>query len=133
MFTKKKIKYFLLSLFVLLLVGCATTGSDSLRLETEETVSNRIKIGTTTKDEIREYFGAPLTTSFTSEGADIWTYELSRMQSNIANLHPYSRILLGGATGVKKTLTVLFDDNDKVRRFNMSESDVKSRTGILNQ
>lgn len=47
------------------LAGCAGTGNDSLRSETEATVSTKIVDGKTTKDEVRSMFGSPLKTEFT--------------------------------------------------------------------
>jgi len=54
------------------LAGCAGTGNDSLRSETEATVSTKIAEGKTTKDDVRTMFGSPMKTEFTDGGLEIW-------------------------------------------------------------
>ena len=133
MFDLKKIKYTLVCLVSITLFGCATAGNDSLRLESEASVNNKIKVGLTTKNEVKTIFGVPITTSYTDGGSEIWKYELSKMKADVASYIPIVSFFAASSSGIKKELVVLFNDNDTVRKFNMSESDLKVRTGVFNQ
>ena len=123
--------------FLLCLCGfmgaCATAGNDSLRKETEASVGDKIKPGETTKAEIKGMFGSPLNTSFTDSGMEIWKYELSKISVDATSLIPVVSIFAASSSGKKKELIVFFDDKDVVKKYNMSESDVKVRRGLLNQ
>lgn len=114
------------------LVGCAGMGNDRLRSETETSVSQKIQNGVTTKAEVREMFGSPAKTSFTDGGLEIWNYEFAKMNADAVNFVPILNLFGSSASGTKKELVVLFDENDTVRRFSMSESEVSTKTGIFN-
>ena len=113
--------------------GCATAGNDSLRKETEASVSDKIKPGETTKAEVKGMFGSPLTTSYTDSGMEIWKYELAKISADATSYIPVVSIFAASSSGKKKELVVFFDEKDVVKKYNMSESDVKVRRGLLNQ
>ena len=132
----KKFNLILLSIIfclTLINIGCATSGNDSLRTETEESVGSKLKEGVTTKEEIKAMFGSPFGTSYTDGGFEIWKYELSKMKADANNFIPFINIFVASESGMKKELTILFDENDKVKKYNMSESPIKVRMGLLNQ
>lgn len=132
-------KFFKLSsLFIVLslcgmLCACATAGNGSLRKETETSVGEKIKPGVTTKAEVKTMFGSPIHTAFTDSGQEIWKYELSHMSADATSLIPVVNIFAASSSGKKKELVVFFDDQDLVKKYNMSESDVKVRNGLFNQ
>jgi outer membrane protein assembly factor BamE (lipoprotein component of BamABCDE complex) len=117
---------------VLTLAGCAGTGNDSLRSETESTVSTKIVQGKTTKEEVRNMFGSPMKTEFTDGGLEIWHYELTKVHADAVSYIPVINLLGSSASGQKKELVVLFDTNNVVKRYSMSESAVSQKTGIFN-
>jgi outer membrane protein assembly factor BamE (lipoprotein component of BamABCDE complex) len=117
---------------VITLAGCAGTGNDSLRSETEATVSTKIVEGKTTKDEVRSMFGSPMKTEFTDGGLEIWHYELTKLHSDAVNFIPVINLLGSSASGQKKELVVLFESDNIVKRYSMSESAVSQKTGIFN-
>lgn len=121
-----------LAIASLLVAGCASTGNETLRKETETSVQQKMIEGKTTKAEVKAMFGSPLKTTFTDGGLEIWTYELTKAHADAVNYIPLVGLLGGSASGVKKELVVLFDENDVVKRFSMSESPVKTKTGIFN-
>lgn len=114
------------------LAGCAGTGNDSLRSETEASVSTKIVDGKTTKDEVRSMFGSPLKTEFTDGGLEIWHYELTKLHSDAVSYIPVVNLLGSSASGKKKELVVLFSADNIVKRYSMSESAVSHKTGIFN-
>jgi len=116
-----------------LLAGCVSSGNESLRQATEQNVSMKIVEGETTKEQIRSWFGSPFKTSFTDGGLEIWTYEWSKAHADAVNYIPLVGLFGGSATGTKKELVILYDENDVVKRFAMSESPIKTKTGLFNR
>ena len=116
----------------LALCGCMSSGNDTLRKETELSVSKKMVEGQTTKAEVRGMFGSPLKTTFTDGGLEIWTFELSKVSADAVSYIPLVGLFGGSASGTKKELVVLFDDNGVVKRFSMSESPVTTKTGLFN-
>ena len=114
------------------LVGCASKGNESLRKETELSIGTKLTEGQTTKAEVRKMLGSPLKTSFTDGGLEISTYEFNNVTSDAINYIPVLNWLGSSASGTKKELVVLFDKANVVQRFSMSESDVKTKTGLYN-
>jgi outer membrane protein assembly factor BamE (lipoprotein component of BamABCDE complex) len=117
---------------ILVLAGCAGAGNESLRSESEATVSTKIVDGKTTKDEIRGMFGSPQKTEFTDSGLEVWRYEFSKMHADAVDFVPVINLLGSSHSGTKKELVVLFDSSNVVKRYAMSVSDVSVKTGLFN-
>lgn len=115
-----------------LVTGCASTGSESLRKESETSVAQKIVEGKTTKAEIRNMFGSPTKTSFTDGGLEIWNYDFSNVSADAISYVPIVNLFGGSASGKKKELVVMYDQTNVVKRFSMSESDVTHKTGLFN-
>lgn len=116
----------------LILSGCASVGNETLRAESEQTITTKIVEGKTTKNEIRAMFGSPLKTSFTDGGLEIWNYEFSNVSADAISYVPVINMFGGSASGKKKELVVLFESNNTVKRYSMSESHVTQKTGLFN-
>jgi hypothetical protein len=108
----------------LVLAGCAGTGNESLRSESEATVSTKIAEGKTTKQQ---------KTEFTDAGLEVWRYEFAKMHADGVNFIPVVNWFGSSQSGEKKELVVLFDSSNVVKRYSMSVSDVTVKTGIFNQ
>ena len=121
-------------LFVLatLVTGCASVGSESLRKESESSISQKIVEGKTTKGEIRTMFGSPTKTSFTDGGLEIWNYDFSNVSADAVSYIPIVNLFGASASGKKKELVVMYDQTNIVKRYSMSESDVTHKTGLFN-
>lgn len=116
----------------LLISGCASVGNETLRQESEASVSKKIVEGKTTKGEVRSMFGSPVKTSFTDAGLEIWNYEFSNVSADAVSFVPIVNIFGASASGKKKELVVLFNDKGIVKRYAMSESEVKQKSGLFN-
>lgn len=114
------------------LTGCASTGNEALRRETERTVAQKIVQGKTTKSEVRSMFGSPTKTTFTDGGLEIWNYDFSNVSADAVSYIPVVSMFGGSSSGKKKELVVMYDVTDIVKRFSMSEADVKHKTGLFN-
>jgi outer membrane protein assembly factor BamE (lipoprotein component of BamABCDE complex) len=95
-------------LFVLVLAGCAHRGE-----QMDEDALRRIAPGVTTRAEMVQMFGNPLSQSFGTEGklSMIWYY---------VHVGPF------GTNMKQQNLTVLFDQQDRVERFSLVD-DVNKR------
>lgn len=122
-----------LALALVSLVGCASVGNTSLRNENETTVAQKIVDGKTTEAEIRSMFGSPRKTSFTDNGLEIWTYQLSKMHAGAVDFIPFVGLFGTSASGTNKELVVLFNNSGIVEKYSMSDSPVSVRTGIFNR
>lgn len=117
---------------VLTLTGCASTGNETLRNESEAAIQGKIIEGKTTKADVRKMYGSPLKTSFTDAGLEVATYEFNNVSSDFVNYVPVVNWFGSSSSGTKKELVVLFDRANVVQRFSMSESAVKQKTGLFN-
>lgn len=125
---KKALSIVFVALFV---ASCASNGNQTLKTESEVSISSKVQQGVTTAPEIKAMFGSPYETTYTDGGLMIWKYRLDDMRSDAVNYIPIVNWFGSSASGTRKELVVLFDDNDVVKRVNMSESDVKMKTGIF--
>ena len=116
-----------------LISGCASVGNETLRKETEVTAKQKLVEGKTTKEEVRKLFGSPVKTSFTDGGLEIWNFEFTNVSADAISYVPIVNLFGASASGKKKELVVLFDQNDVVKKFSMSESDVTQKTGLFNR
>jgi len=60
-------------------------------------------------------------------------YEFSKTSADAISYIPVVGLFASSASGTKKELTILFDDQDRVKKFNMASSPIKARTGLFNQ
>ena len=116
----------------MLTLGCASVGNETLRSESEGTISQKMVEGKTSKAEVRKMFGSPMKTTFTDGGLEIWTYEFSKVSADAVSYIPIVSMFGGSSSGTKKELVVMYDDKGLVKRYAMSESDVESKTGMFN-
>lgn len=112
------------------LAGCASSGNQSLKKESEASVKSKIIEGVTTKSDIKKTFGSASKTSFTDGGKEIWTYELADVSLDAVSYIPVVNWFGSSASGTKKELVIMFD-GDKVQRYSMSESPVSTKTGVF--
>jgi len=113
-----------------ILAGCASSGNEVLEEATAESMAEVLVVGMD-KSEVRAELGDPLSVGFTDSGNEIWNYEFMRSQMTAQSFIPYANLLSSGADGTRKQLAIFFDQSGKLRNFSMTESDVKSRSGIL--
>ncbi|HBR4846310.1 TPA: hypothetical protein NIV29_005004 [Klebsiella pneumoniae] len=112
------------------LAGCASSGNQSLKKESEASVKSKIVEGVTTKSDIKKTFGSASKTSFTDGGKEIWTYELADVSLDAVSYIPVVNWFGSSASGTKKELVIMFD-GDIVQRYSMSESPVSTKTGVF--
>jgi hypothetical protein len=113
------------------ITACASTGNQTLKNETEFSVAEKIVEGVTTSAEVKSMFGSPFETTYTDSGLLIWKYRLDDVKADAVNFIPVVSMFGSSMSGTRKELVILFDENDVVKRANMSESQVKTKTGAF--
>jgi outer membrane protein assembly factor BamE (lipoprotein component of BamABCDE complex) len=119
-----------LFLCVIALGGCATSGVNSLKNETNDSISEKIEIGATTKQEVFAMLGSPSDTSFTDSGLEVIKYEHTRLTPRARNFIPYN-IFSQVSDGKKKELVILFSNADVVSKFVLNEVALGERWGVF--
>jgi hypothetical protein len=120
-------------IIAILVTGCASVGNETLRKESESSMATKMTEGKTTKADVKALFGSPLKTNFTDGGLEIWNFEFTNVSLDAVSYVPIVNLFGGTSSGKKKELVVLFDQFGIVKRYSMSESDVKNKTGFFNQ
>ena len=130
-----------LKLFSVLLIalvtlgGCANVGNKSMKDATPASVDAQLTIGQTTKAQVEAMFGSPYETKYTDGGLLIWTYRYD--DTSALTMETVGSVVLTAgiagtkARGTRNELVVLFDENDVVKRFNMSNSPIEAGTGLF--
>lgn len=116
-----------------LVSGCASTGNESIRAESGDTIKSKIVEGQTTQSQVQSLFGSPTSTSFTDSGLEIWTYSFTKMSADAISYIPIVNIFGASSSGTRKSLVVMFDKKNVVQRYSIKESDVTQKTGLLNR
>ena len=98
----------LLGLLLILSFGCTHTYGDK-KIANKGLISN-IKVGASTKQDVRELFGEPTKVTFISSGEEIWDYMYTRTDIRKTSFIPYVGLFLGGADTKNNTLTIKFKD-----------------------
>ncbi|MCD2528678.1 hypothetical protein AB7315_06785 [Providencia manganoxydans] len=127
---KKIIIASVMALSVLSLAGCANSGNQSLKKETEQSVKAKITEGKSTKSDVKSVFGSPAETTFTDGGKEIWKYVFADVSADAVSYIPIVNLFGSSASGTKKELVVMFN-GEIVERYSMSESDHSTKTGLF--
>jgi outer membrane protein assembly factor BamE (lipoprotein component of BamABCDE complex) len=118
-------------LLAMVVTGCSSVGNEAIKEENQQTLEQKLVKGVTTKDEVRAAFGDPLDATFHNSGNEMWKYVFTKQSCNASCYFIYTAWAYSTSSGIQKTLTVLFDDNGKVKNYILSESEVESEHGLF--
>ncbi|EES5480981.1 outer membrane protein assembly factor BamE [Escherichia coli] len=121
-------KILITAMMASVLAGCASSGNQQLKNETEISVQSKLQEGKTTKNEVKSYFGSPDAVSYTDSGNEIWKYAFAKVKVNGTTFIPFYGLFHNGTNGTKKELTILFND-DTIKKYTMSETQINSKSG----
>ncbi|MDA4645798.1 hypothetical protein [Enterobacter hormaechei] len=121
-------KFMLAAMLAASVAGCASSGNQQLKNETETSVQSKIQEGKTTKAEVKSLFGSPDAVSYTDGGNEIWKYAFANVKVNGTTFIPFYGLFHNGTNGTKKELTILFKE-DKVQKYTMAESAINTKSG----
>jgi hypothetical protein len=113
-----------------LLTACGTVGGNSsIENATTQSLSQSLKTGVTTTDDVKRLFGNPDYVKDSNDGSAYWNYGGGRnsQKNAIAGLAgiPYLSKLddINTASGAKrKSLSLYFNSNKKLRSYSLSSS-----------
>ena len=128
----KKNIFILTSLLVLASCATGSGGNQTLKNESESSVTTKIINNVTTQSEVKAMFGSPYETTYTDGGLEIWKYRLDDMRADAINYVPIVNWFGSSLSGTRKELVLLFNDDGTVKRNSMSESDVQNKSGMFN-
>jgi len=114
----------------LLLVGCASSGNESVRDVSDTSVAAHVTKGQTTKDQVRASYGDPTAIGFTDSGNEQWTYVHAVATAKAVNFVPIIGMFAGGADVAKSTFVIFFDKTGVVQNYSVSKSQSEVRRGI---
>jgi|TARA_B110000977_G_C10948097_1_gene443584 outer membrane protein assembly factor BamE (lipoprotein component of BamABCDE complex) len=118
----------------LLLAGCVTAPEPLTKKNSELTqgmVQMKLEVGSTSKTEVLETFGAPNITTRDGKGDEVWTYQRQAQATQSSSQDGYWTIIFAGksssASGFETssrmiTLIIKFDNKDIVTDFKSRES-----------
>ena len=119
---------------VVILSGCIAPPqplTDRNSQITQGNVQMNVAVGSTTKAEILDKFGAPNVTTRDGKGNEVWSYQRAAQISQNSGRNGYWTVILGGQSGSASgfettsrmiTLIIKFDHRDIVTDFNSRES-----------
>ena len=117
--------------FGFLISGCAVkTGNDKLQDVTQQSVTDMIKNGVTTKTEVKNKLGEPTNIDFTDAGLEKWEYNHTRKVEKGINYVPVVNWFVRGTNDTKKILVVLFE-GDVVKNHSFSSSEGETMGGLV--
>ncbi|HEM7438165.1 hypothetical protein QDQ35_23120 [Klebsiella aerogenes] len=122
---------FIISLFLtitFLLSGCSSTGNQSLRNETSQSLQSKIVKNKTTKSEITSALGEPDTRTTLDSGNESWRYFMVNNQINASSFIPIVGLFTGGSQSQARTLDIDFK-GDIVSQWSFSENISTTQSG----
>ena len=117
------------------MAACANVGNKSVKDITKEEVASSIVVSQSTASQIESRFGSPFESTYTDGGLMIWKYRYDDATALTAETIGSTVLTLGLAgvktKGTRTELVILFDENDIVKKFNLSNSPIETGTGIF--
>lgn len=104
-------------LSVAVLAACSMLAGNSPQSETQESISQKIAKGKTTKAEMKATFGEPASTTPRERGAEEWSYKMPG-SGNAVKIPGFERFF---GTEKDKTLIVAFDRRGIVTNYSLNE------------
>ncbi len=115
----------------LAVAGCASSGNEQIRSESQATVDQKLVKGKTTKAEVAAIFGSADETGFMENGSEVWRYRHVVATAKAVNFIPFINMFAAGADQQKKELVILFDKNGVVSNYTFSATQGEVRKGII--
>ncbi|EEJ2874917.1 hypothetical protein AA22_004735, partial [Salmonella enterica subsp. enterica] len=108
--------------------GCSSTGNQSLRNETSQSLQSKIVKNKTTKSEITSALGEPDTRTTLDSGNESWRYFMVNNQINASSFIPIVGLFTGGSQSQARTLDIDFK-GDIVSQWSFSENNSTTPSG----
>src|ERR1700736_3006217 len=104
-------------LSALVLGACSAVPENSPQRETQESISQKITKGKTTKADVKSMFGEPVSTTSKERGAEEWHYKMASSSSTVKI--PGFEKFFGSSADNNRTLLVDFDRRGIVTSYSL--------------
>lgn len=143
MFRKRIFKQIIASVPIVLLIACASSSKMGTEEILDEETLSQIKVGVSTREDVKALLGTPSSFMFTDNDEEVWTYHFmgtKRKQSMLGYIPRVGGILstaerMKGSRQKDKgyVLTVRFTKDGIVKRFGRGETAYESeQEGVFN-
>ncbi|OAT20216.1 putative lipoprotein [Buttiauxella gaviniae ATCC 51604] len=122
----------LLTISTFSVVGCSSSGNQSLKNENQASLQTKLIKNKTTKSDIVREFGSPTSTTTNDESGDIYLYDMNNSKMNALNFVPVVGMFIGNTTAESRTLSIVFNKNDTVKNWSFSSHNLKLEKSITN-
>ncbi|MBA0198453.1 hypothetical protein H0249_18255 [Pectobacterium brasiliense] len=113
----------------LTLVGCSSSGSQSLKSENQESVKTKLIKEKTTKRDVLASFGEP-NHRMVIDGEDRWIYTMYNSQMKATSFIPVIGAFTGGNDTQTKSLIITFK-SEKVSSYEFSSGASEIKNGVF--
>ena len=121
----------LLAVWSIFLISCSSAGSSALAELDVEYLNNAIIIGETDVDTVADQLGEPSDIIISDAGNLVWSYQYHRVVPRAQSFIPYIHFISSVSDVTKKKLVIVFDENNKVKRYAMIEAQEEARSGLF--
>ena len=122
----------ILFLCILAISGCAAkTGNQFLEKTSSEELSKKLIANSTTKNDVKEMFGDPMTITFMASNNEMWSYSFVRSEAKMINLVPMVNLFYAGSNDNIRSLHIIFNPDNIVNSFNFINSDGETKIGLF--
>lgn len=112
------------------LVGCSSTGNQSLKNENQESVKTKLVKGKTTKQDVLSAFGEP-DNRMVADGEDRWFYTMYNSQMKATSFIPIVGVLLTGGHDMQmKSLFITFK-GETVSSYEFKTGARETKNGVF--
>ena len=109
----------LASLLFFTLLGCGSYGSKSI---TSDELVSQVKVGQSTKADVKRILGDPAFVNFTESMEEVWQYNYSRSEASASTFIPVVGAFIGSQDTEMHTLTIRYDKNGVVKAVGKGKS-----------
>ena len=124
----------LLSLFLAAsLTACSTVGTQALKGANQSSVEQKLQVGHSKKEDVKQEYGEPATSISTSDGSEIWIYKYTHSTPWVRDFIPIYGLFDGGADLTHVELIVVFDLAGVVSKVQVKNTSDTMKRGITVQ
>ncbi|SJZ72530.1 hypothetical protein [Pantoea eucalypti] len=117
-------------LIFIVLSGCASTsGNQSIKNETQQSIASKIFKGRTTEAEVFSIYGEPTSKTSVDSNTERWLYTLVNSKTTLAAYIPIVGLFSNGTDLKTKSLTIIFEKG-KVETWSLSEGNDSVHNGL---
>lgn len=122
-----------LAISVFFLQGCSTSGNQKLKDQTQSSIDEKILVGKSTLQSVRDEYGDPYSTITTDGGGLIWIYRYQHGTPWNRNFIPIYNLFDSGTDLEITELIISFDPSNKVKKTEIRKVSDVAKRGITVQ